>query len=74
MMTPWGWGWGWPMMVFMLLWWLLLAAGILWLVRVANRPSDTSQRARQILDERFAAGEITPEEYEARRRVLERRP
>ena len=61
------------MLMFMLLWWVLLAAGIVWLVRVANRPGDTSHRARQILDERFAAGEISEEEYEARRRVLERR-
>jgi putative membrane protein len=61
------------MLIFMLLWWGLLAAGIVWLVRVANRPADTSSRARQILDERFAAGEISAEEYEARRHVLERR-
>jgi putative membrane protein len=31
----------------------------------------TSSRARQILDERYAAGELSDEEYEHRVRVLE---
>ncbi len=59
----------------MLLFWglflALVAGGIIWLVRQA-RPSGSApgKTARQILDERLARGEITPEEYEAIRTKL----
>ena len=75
MMGNWGQmaGWGW---IFMVAFWALLVAGLVWLVRsvVATRPgAGGPDRARHILDGRFAAGEITPEDYRARRDVLERR-
>jgi putative membrane protein len=34
-------------------------------------PSDADGSARRILDERYAAGELSTEEYRQRRRVLE---
>lgn len=66
--SPWMW-------LFMFLWWGLFAAGFVWLVRVVatNRSREGGSRARQILDERFAAGEVSAEEYEQRRRLLDGR-
>lgn len=61
----------------MLLFWglflALVVGGGIWLVR-QSRPSEgaSGKTARQILDERFARGEITPEEYEAIRAKLNR--
>lgn len=60
-------------------WLLLIAAivvGIVWMVRAGSRPSENAPRAggssaRQILDERYARGEIDREEYQARRKDLD---
>lgn len=60
-------GFGWFVMV---TWWVLVVAGIVWLVRsVAGQP-DSRGSARRLLDERFAAGELSVEEYQQRRRTL----
>ncbi len=62
---------GWTGWIFMALVWTLFVGGVVWLVRSVSGPRDDgSSAARRILDERFASGEITAEEYEARRRVL----
>lgn len=79
----WGWGWGWGHMLFggvtMLLFWGVIIALVVFLVRALGAvhvphhqgpPRDRSS-ARDILDERFARGEIDHEEYEKRRRALE---
>lgn len=62
-------GFGW---LFMASVWLLLVVGVVWLVHsLTDRPvGGAASPARRILDERFAAGELTVEEYEQRRRVL----
>ncbi len=63
----WGNGWfGWVFMVLML---ALVLGGVLWLVRGSVNGGDRNQ-ARKILDERLAAGEISIQEYEERRRLL----
>jgi putative membrane protein len=64
--------WGMPvMMLFMVLGWVLVIAAIVatvwWLVR-QRRPSRNDALA--ILGERYARGEISREEFEARRRDL----
>lgn len=73
------WGWGpagdmwWVGGLLMLLFWVALIAGVVWLVHnLGNRPGTTEDRssARRILDERFASGEITEEEYQRRRQAL----
>ena len=74
MMHHWDQGWGagnWLLMGFgMVVFWALLVAVIVWLVRsCGTRPSAVSS-AREILDERYARGEITDEEYRARRNGL----
>jgi len=66
----WGmWGMGSMMLVVTLFWLAVLAAigvGVWWLVRQA-RPTPRD-RALDVLRERYARGEITHEEFEARRR------
>jgi putative membrane protein len=73
-----GWGWGWMslMMVMMVLFWGAVIAGIVWLIRGAawgrsepDRPVNTESPA-EILDRRFAEGDISEEDYRARRDVL----
>lgn len=72
-----GFGGGAAMMVFMMLFGLLVVAavvvGIVFLVRSGSAPSDRPGRssALEVLQERFARGEIDREEFEERRRALE---
>ncbi len=72
----WGlWGiWGFGMMLFMLLFWALVIIGIVlgirWLVR-QGRP-EMSDSALEILRQRYARGEINREEFEAKRKDLQR--
>jgi putative membrane protein len=76
------WGYG-PNMGWMWLWGILLLVGIALLVLVAVRlfagggghggmqgPYPGRSRARQILDERFARGELTAEQYREHLKVL----
>lgn len=78
MMTGDGWGgwiWGGLMMV---VFWGGLIALVVFLVRGARPPERDDRRrapdAREILAERFARGEISEDEFEQRKRVLERTP
>ncbi|ALV63433.1 hypothetical protein ADU37_CDS17340 [Thermococcus sp. 2319x1] len=75
----WGWhdmmgfGWfGWFGMLFMLVFWVLVILGIVWLIKwAAESGSKTSRkRALEILDEKYAKGEIDDEEYERRKRKI----
>ena len=74
MMWDWGSGYGWGMMLggslMMLLFWGGLALLIVLLVRSfgGGRQVDSASDA---LRRRLAAGEITPEEYERTRKVLQ---
>jgi len=62
-----GWGGGdWALMgLLMLTFWSMVIVGIVWLARAAGmthgpaKPEDRHNRARHILDERFARGELT---------------
>lgn len=69
-----GW-WGTGMVLVALLFLALIVIGVILVVRSpdADRPRRRSERsrAREILDERFARGEIDAQEYEERRRTLE---
>jgi putative membrane protein len=64
----WGMGFGW---VFMILFWLLLIAGIVLLIRwiqsqgeKKEQGTQSSETALDILKKRYARGEITHDEYE----------
>ena len=68
-------GWWIVMGVGMIVFWALVILGVVWLVREfahprEERPTTTESDALAILDRRFAAGEISPEEYRERRAVL----
>jgi putative membrane protein len=74
-MHPMGWMWGaWgavAMAMMLAFWGLVIAALVLavrWLLRQGERPA--ADRALEILRERYARGEISREEFEARRRDL----
>jgi len=70
-----GWG-GWIVMtLIMVTFWSLLVFGVVALFRgdrdTRSAPQQSRERdAMQILDERFARGEIDVDEYHARRQVL----
>ena len=66
---------GWTGWLFMATWWLIAAGALVWLVVAvrARGRNGGDAAARQLLDERFAAGEVTVEEYQERRALLERR-
>lgn len=77
-MMGYGWGMGWGAWMFMGLFWLALLGVILFLVvrllpstgtgRSGDRP--TRDSAEDILDKRFARGEIDLETYQAQRAAL----
>jgi putative membrane protein len=77
----WGSGWGWggwlAMMLTMVLFWGLIVAGIIAIVRYLGGtrqgrqdPDRVRPEAENILAERFAHGEIDQEEYTRRRDLL----
>lgn len=71
-MNEWGWGMGFGWF-FMLLFWALVILGI---VAIAKRMAGGSGGARpktaiEILQERYARGEIDQQEYQQKRRDLE---
>ncbi len=73
-----GWGWGWAMGIVMLAFWALVVVAIVYFVRwvaegsrpVAARPGS----ALEVLNARYARGEITREQYLQMRQDLEARP
>jgi len=72
----WGMGWGWFGFPLMLFFWGALIFGIIMLVRylIAGQSGTTSTKIDPIaiLKERYARGEISYEEYEERKRNLEK--
>ena len=70
MMGCWGWGWGmgggWLLMV---LFWGLVLVGLVWLIRSLSSQS-RGKTALEILQERYARGDIQKEEYEQRKRDI----
>lgn len=74
-----GYGWGWGMgfhMISMVLFWVLVILGIVVLVRwtggTSTHAKPGSKSAIEILDERYARGEIGKAEFEEKRRDLSR--
>ena len=69
-----GW-WGFAMMLAMFLFLALIVVGVVFIVRSTSAEGRTTRRsdgsrALEILDERFARGEIDRQEYEERRNTL----
>ena len=79
MMWHGGWsGIDWVLMsLVMLVFWTLVAAGVVWAIaelrrsgRPPSTPTESVPTARAILDERLARGDLTAEEYRSRRDLL----
>jgi putative membrane protein len=76
MMYDWGPGWSGMffgplfMIALVVLSVVLVVAVVRWLTGERNSPRDGGRTPREILDERFAKGEIDREDYEARRKAL----
>ncbi len=75
----WHYGWGWGHMIFGSLLMIVFLAGVILLVVLVVRwlggpstgaPGERRKTALEILQERFARGEIDKEEYEERKRTL----
>jgi uncharacterized membrane protein len=71
-----GWGMGLGLLLMIVIWGGLIALGV-WLVRAlfphAYQPSPVAGRdlsARDILDRRFARGEVSPDEYDVMRQAI----
>lgn len=76
MYGPWdgGW-WAFAMMLISLVFLALIVVGVVFVIRSFSEggrtpPRSEGNRALDILDERFAHGEIDQKEYEERRRIL----
>ena len=72
-----GWGMGWFGGIFMIIFWVLILVGLIflirWLIQSTSRSrSDacSSDRALDILKERFARGEIDTAEFEEKKKII----
>ena len=66
----WGMGFGW---IFMILFWALVILGVIYLVRLlagGSKSSKSDESAIDILKKRYAKGEISKEEFEARKKDI----
>ncbi len=68
----WGGGWWILMVVGMVVFWGLVVLGVVWMVRSRGQGEHGhgGHGAHELLDQRFARGEISPEEYRERRELL----
>jgi len=69
-----GWGMGWFGMIFMLIFWVLVIVGLVflikWLIQTTRKEPEVSHstsRPLDILKERYARGEINKEEFEEKK-------
>jgi len=61
---------GWTMMI---LFWTAVLVVIIWAIRsLGTKPSPTMQTPLELLERRFAAGEIDREDFEERKQLLSR--
>jgi putative membrane protein len=71
-----GWSWFWPFhFIIPLLFWALIIAGVVWIVRYMTDWGDHPHTGRRqpgldILEERYARGEINREEYLQKRKDI----
>jgi len=66
----WGMGFGW---IFMIVFWALVILGVIYFVRLyagGSKNSKSEESAIDILKKRYAKGEISKEEFEARKKDI----
>ncbi|MBA1146819.1 SHOCT domain-containing protein [Ectothiorhodospiraceae bacterium WFHF3C12] len=73
-----GWGLHGLGLIWMLLFWALVIAAVIFLVKAIAGNSGENQsggasRALEILEERYARGELNEQEFEEKRKLLQRR-
>jgi putative membrane protein len=73
-----GYGMGWFGGIFMILFWVVVIAGIIFAIRYLATGKggdviDSKQDPLELLRERYARGEIDTEEFEERKRTLQNR-
>lgn len=67
----WDGGWGVVMIVGMVLFWALVIAAVVWIVReLVTRPRGGDEDPLRLLDRRLADGTISPEDYARRKAIL----
>ena len=77
-MMGWGYGMGWPWFILMFVFWIAVFAAVVLLIRwllLSTRTGPDRYREESALDilrKRYARGEINREEYEERKRDLEK--
>lgn len=65
-----GWNWIW-MAAMMLVFWTAIFLAAIWAARALARPRPGQEDAMATLRRRLAGGEITPDEFESTRRILQ---
>ena len=70
-----GWGMGWFGMIFMMIFWVLIIVGLVFLIKwliqnTSGKKSEGESRALDILKERYARGEIDQSEFAAMKKDL----
>lgn len=57
-------GWHWGIWIFFIIFWLLIILGIVAIVRWFNAQTRNKESSIEILEKRYARGEISKEEFE----------
>ena len=78
MMTGFGMGFGGLGLIGMILFWVAVIAGVVWLVKTVSGSNaqfpmqmQSGSSAREILDQRYARGELSREQHEAMKQDLQ---
>lgn len=71
-MSGWGGGWMWLWGTLMMLAWVAIIAAAIWFLMRTGAGVRGKSKAEQLLDERFARGELDQDEYRERKAELRR--